>query len=70
MARDEWQWIDNFPKIRLLLGQVERDPKYATTHLAEASMRIERGRAEDVGNIVTFSSRSDKAKDLALQLSP
>lgn len=25
MARDEWQWIDNFPKIRLLSGEVERD---------------------------------------------
>jgi len=25
MARDEWQWITNFPKIRLLTGEVERD---------------------------------------------
>src|SRR5690349_19153232 len=25
MARDEWQWIDNFPKIRLLPGEVARD---------------------------------------------
>lgn len=25
MARDEWQWIDSFPKIRLLHGEVERD---------------------------------------------
>ncbi|MBB5390513.1 MULTISPECIES: site-specific integrase [unclassified Herbaspirillum] len=25
MARDEWQWIDVFPKIRLLHGEVERD---------------------------------------------
>ena len=25
MARDEWQWIDTFPKIRLLQGEVERD---------------------------------------------
>lgn len=25
MARDEWQWIDGFPKIRLLSGEVERD---------------------------------------------
>ena len=25
IARDEWQWIDNFPKIRLLPGEVERD---------------------------------------------
>ena len=25
MARDEWQWIDSVPKIRLLSGEVERD---------------------------------------------
>ena len=25
MARDEWQWIDRSPKIRLLPGEVERD---------------------------------------------
>jgi integrase len=25
MARDEWQWIDTFPKVRLLGGEVERD---------------------------------------------
>ncbi len=25
MARDEWQWIDSFPKIRLLPGEVERN---------------------------------------------
>ena len=25
MARDEWQWIDSMPKIRLLSGEVERD---------------------------------------------
>ncbi len=25
MARDEWQWIDRMPKIRLLPGEVERD---------------------------------------------
>jgi integrase len=25
MARDEWQWIDTFPKVRLLSGEVERD---------------------------------------------
>jgi integrase len=25
MARDEWQWIDSTPKIRLLPGEVERD---------------------------------------------
>ncbi len=25
MARDEWQWIDSFPKVRMLPGEVERD---------------------------------------------
>jgi integrase len=25
MARDEWQWIDTMPKIKLLSGEVERD---------------------------------------------
>lgn len=25
MARDEWQWIDGFPKVRMLGGEVERD---------------------------------------------
>jgi integrase len=25
MARDEWQWLDTIPKIRLLPGEVERD---------------------------------------------
>lgn len=25
MARDEWQWIDTFPKVRMLGGEVERD---------------------------------------------
>lgn len=25
MARDEWQWIDSVPKVRLLTGEVERD---------------------------------------------
>ncbi len=25
IARDEWQWVDSFPKIRLLTGEVERD---------------------------------------------
>lgn len=49
---------------------VDRYAKYATTHLVTAAMRIERGRAENVGNIVTLLSRSGNAKDLALQLSP
>jgi hypothetical protein len=24
-ARDEWQWVDSVPKIRLLSGKVHRD---------------------------------------------
>ncbi|WP_227815642.1 tyrosine-type recombinase/integrase [Nitrogeniibacter aestuarii] len=38
MARDEWQWIDVFPKIRLLPGEVERD-RWLTRE--EASRLIE-----------------------------
>jgi integrase len=38
MARDEWQWIDNIPKIRLLPGEVERD-RWLTR--AEADRLIE-----------------------------
>ena len=34
MARDEWQWIDRFPKIRLLPGEVERD-RWLTREEAE-----------------------------------
>ena len=47
---------------------VDRYAKYATEHLAVAAMRIERVRAENVGNIVTFSSRSDKRREEALKL--
>ena len=49
---------------------VDRYAKYATEHLAVAATRIERVRAENVGNIVTFASRSQSKKDLALRLSP
>jgi integrase len=34
MARDEWQWIDNFPKIKLLPGEVARD-RWLTREEAE-----------------------------------
>jgi integrase len=34
VARDEWQWIDRFPKIRLLPGEVERD-RWLTREEAE-----------------------------------
>ncbi len=38
MARDEWQWIDTFPKIRLLTGEVERD-RWLTRTEAETLIR-------------------------------
>ncbi len=38
MARDEWQWIDTFPKIRLLPGEVERD-RWLTHEEAERLVR-------------------------------
>ena len=38
MARDEWQWIDNFPKIKLLSGEVERD-RWLTHEQAERLIR-------------------------------
>ena len=34
MARDEWQWIDSIPKVRLLPGEVERD-RWLTREEAE-----------------------------------
>lgn len=50
---------------------VSRYAKYAATpRLAEAAMRIERGRVQNVGNIVTFTSRFENKKDLASQLRP
>jgi len=39
MARDEWQWIDNFPKIRMLSGEVERD-RWLTRAEAERLIRV------------------------------
>lgn len=39
MARDEWQWIDTFPKIRLLPGEVERD-RWLTREEAERLIRV------------------------------
>lgn len=38
MARDEWQWIDTFPKIKLLTGEVERD-RWLTREEAERLIR-------------------------------
>lgn len=49
---------------------VDRYAKYGTEHLAVAAMRIQRVRAENVSNNVTFLSRSTMTKDLAIALSP
>lgn len=38
MARDEWQWIDTMPKIRLLPGEVERD-RWLTREEADRLIR-------------------------------
>jgi integrase len=50
-ARDEWQWIDNFPKIRLLPGEVERD-RWLTRE--EADMLI-KACASHLAAIVRFA---------------
>ena len=39
MARDEWQWIDSIPKIRLLGGEVERD-RWLTRDEAERLISV------------------------------
>ena len=49
---------------------VDRYAKYGTEHLAVTTTRIQRGRVESVGNIVTFLSRPERKKDLALRFSP
>lgn len=49
---------------------VDRYAKYATSHLTVAAARIERPRVENVGNLVTFLSRSEMKKDLAVRPSP
>lgn len=49
---------------------VDRYANYATTHLVDAAMRIERVRAENVSNIVTLASRSAKRKAPASRPSP
>ena len=38
IARDEWQWIDSYPKIKLLTGEVERD-RWLTHEEAEKLIR-------------------------------
>ena len=52
IARGDWQWIDNFPKIRLLGGEVERDRWL--THA--------RGKWPERDGIFTFSSRLERRK--------
>ncbi len=38
-ARDEWQWIDSIPKVRLLPGEVERD-RWLTKEEAELLLAV------------------------------
>lgn len=51
MARDEWQWIDSMPKIRLLPGEVERDRWL--TH--EEALRLIRCCAPHLAALVRFA---------------
>lgn len=51
MARDEWQWIDSMPKIRLLPGEVERDRWL--TH--EEAQRLIRCCAPHLAALVRFA---------------
>jgi len=53
MARDEWQWITTFPKIRLLPGEIERD-RWLNKGEAE---RLVRSCPEHLAAIVRFRSR-------------
>lgn len=39
MARDEWQWLDRIPKVRLLPGEVERD-RWLTREEAERLISV------------------------------
>ena len=51
MARDDWQWIETFPKIRLLHGEVERD-RWLTREEADKLLKV---CAPHFGAIVRFA---------------
>ncbi|MBL8446157.1 MAG: site-specific integrase [Zoogloeaceae bacterium] len=51
MARDEWQWIDSVPKIRLLPGEVERD-RWLTFEEAD---RLVRACPDHLAAVVRFA---------------
>jgi len=51
MARDEWQWIDTMPKVRLLRGEVERD-RWLTR---EEAARLLAGCAPHLAAMVRFA---------------
>jgi integrase len=51
MAHHEWQWIDNFPKIRLLKSEVERD-RWLTHEEAD---RLVRSCAPHLAALVLFA---------------
>ena len=52
-ARDEWQWIDTLPKIRLLSGEVERD-RWLTR---EEAMRLVGACPSHLAALVRFRAR-------------
>lgn len=51
MARDEWQWLDNIPKVRLLPGEVERD-RWLTREEAD---RLLQACAPHLASLVRFA---------------
>lgn len=51
MARDEWQWLDSVPKIRMLGGEVERD-RWLTREEAD---RLIRFCPEHLASVVRFA---------------
>jgi integrase len=61
MARDEWQWIDSFPKVRMLQGEVERD-RWITRAEAE---RLILACPEHLAAVVRFAlSTGCRAKEI------
>jgi integrase len=62
MARDEWQWLDRMPKIRLLSGEVERD-RWLTREEAD---RLIAACPEHVAALVRFALATGcRAREIA-----
>ena len=62
MARDEWQWIDTFPRIRLLPGEVERE-RWLTREEAD---RLIAACSPHMVAIVRFALASQRPSSAAL----